>query len=93
MFRCSGVLAFWRFGVLAFWRFVTISSKFDETVPNPREVPQTALVSERRWTRMLSTVCAVSFAGSLVGSSQLVAGCPFDGDTPFWSEVLTHDPR
>ena len=63
-----------------------------------REVPsfifhQTALVWELRWTRMLSTVCAVSFAGSLMESSQLVAGCLTDGDTPFWSEVLTHDPR
>ena len=49
-----------------------------------REVPsfishQTALVWERRWTRVLSSVCAVSFAGSLVESSQLVAGCPTDG--------------
>ena len=62
-----------------------------------REVPsfishQTALVWERR-TKMLSTVCAVSFAGSLVESSELVPGCPTEGDTPSWLEVLTHDPK
>ena len=37
--------------------------------------------------------CVVSGGPSLVESSQLVAGCPTDGDTSSWSEVLTHDPR
>ena len=62
-----------------------------------REVPsfmthQMALVWERRWTRMLSTVCAVSFAGSLVEPSHADV-CITEGDMPSLSEVLTHDPR
>ena len=62
-----------------------------------REVPsfvthQMALVWERRWTRMLSTVCAVSFAGSLVGPSHADV-CITEGDMPSLTEVLTHDPR
>ena len=61
-----------------------------------REVPsfmthQMALVWERRWTRMLSTVCAVSFAGSLVEPS--CADVTTERDMPSLSEALTHDPR
>ena len=61
-----------------------------------QEVPsfmmhQLALVWERR-TRMLSTVCAVSFVGSLVEPSHADV-CVTEGDMPSLSEVLTHDPR
>ena len=51
-----------------------------------------ALVWERRWTRMLSTVCTVSFAGSLVEPSHADV-CITEGDMPSLCEVLTHDPR
>ena len=41
---------------------------------------------------MLSTVCAVSFAGSLVEPSHADV-CITEGDMPSLSEGLTHDPR
>ena len=64
-----------------------------------REVPSfmmhlMALVWERRWTRMLSTVCAVSFAGlGLLVEPSHADVCITEGDMPSLSEVLTHDPR
>ena len=63
-----------------------------------REVPsymthQVALVWERRWTRMLSTACAVAFAASLVEPSQCDDLCSTGGDAPSLAEVLMHDPR
>ena len=63
-----------------------------------REVPsymthQVALIWERRWTRMLSTACALAFAASLVEPSQCDVLCATGGDAPSLAEVLMHDPR
>ena len=53
---------------------------------------QAALAWERRWTRMLSTVCAVSFAASMTELSASTDR-PTDGETPSLAEVLSLDPR
>ena len=63
-----------------------------------REVPAfmnrtVALAWERRWTRMMSTVCAVSFAASIMEPSESDACCCTEGESPSLAEVLTHDPR
>ena len=49
---------------------------------------------ERRWTRMLSTVCAVSFAASLVEPvDQCDLACRTGGEPPTLSDLLAEDPR
>ena len=63
-----------------------------------REVPSSmshraALAFERRWTRMLGTACAVSFAASLVEPADRATWSPTDGDTPSLAEVFAQDPR
>ena len=62
-----------------------------------REVPafmnrSVALAWERRWTKMMSTVCAVSFAASIMEPSESDAWCCMEGEAPSL-EVLMHDPR
>ena len=52
------------------------------------------LAWERRWTRMLSTVCAVSFAASLVEPvGQCDLACWTGGEPPTLSDLLAEDPR
>ena len=63
-----------------------------------RDVPhfmthQAALVWERRWSRMLSTSCALAFAASLVEPAQCDHMCEAGGELPSLAEVLLHDPR
>ena len=64
-----------------------------------REAPKhlrrsTSLAWERRWTRMLSTVCAVAFAVSLVDP---VKNCESarhtGGEPPLLADLLAEDPR
>ena len=43
--------------------------------------------------RMMSTVCAVSFAASIMEPSESDAWCCTEGEAPSLAEVLTHDPR
>ena len=65
----------------------------------PRDVPchlsqPAELAWERRWTRMLSTVCAVSFAASLVEPvGQCDLACWTGGEPPTLSDLLAEDPR
>ena len=54
---------------------------------------QVALAWERRWTRMLSTVCAASFAASLVEPMSREVLCQTGGDLPTTADVLFHDLR
>ena len=54
---------------------------------------QAALVWERRWSRMLSTACALAFAASLVEPAQCDHMCEAGGEPPSLAEVLLHDPR
>ena len=54
---------------------------------------QVALAWERRWTRMLSTVCAASFATSLVEPMSREVLCQTGGDLPTTADVLFHDLR
>ena len=42
---------------------------------------------------MMSTVCAVSFAASIMEPSESDAWCCTEGEAPSLAEVLTHDPR
>ena len=64
-----------------------------------REVPAymarcVSLAWERRWTRLLSTVCATSFAASLVKPvAQCDTVCCSGGATPFLADLLGQDPR
>ena len=64
-----------------------------------REVPSfmqfsTALAWERRWTRMLSTVCSLSFAASLVEPSDTCeTWCWTGGEPPPLADLLEQDPR
>ena len=63
-----------------------------------REVPhfltqQVALAWKRRWTQMLSTVCAMSFATSLVKPVSRETMCATAGDVPSWADILCHDPH
>ena len=63
-----------------------------------REAPallfhSTALAWERRWTRMIGTACAVSFAESLVEPSESLTWCHTGGDVPSLASLLSHDPR
>ena len=54
----------------------------------------TALAWERRWTRMLSTVCSLSFAASLVEPSDTCASwCWTGGEPPPLADLLEQDPR
>ena len=49
---------------------------------------------QRRWTRMLSTVCALSFAASLVGPpAQCESWCWTWGEAPHLAELFSQDPR
>ena len=49
---------------------------------------------QRRWTRMLSTVCALSFAASLVEPpAQCETWCWTGGETPHLAELFSQDPR
>ena len=62
-----------------------------------RDVPhfltqQVALAWERRWTRMLSTVCVTSFATSLVDPVSQETMCATAGDVPSLADILCHDP-
>ena len=54
---------------------------------------QVGLAWERRWTRMLSTVCASSFAASLVEPMSREVLCQTGGDLPTTADVLFHDLR
>ena len=54
---------------------------------------QVALAWERRWTRMLSTVCASSFAASLVEPMSRETLCQTGGDLPTTADVFLHDLR
>ena len=48
----------------------------------------TALAWERRWTRMLSTVCSLSFVASLVEpSDRCETWCWTGGEPPPWSKI------
>ena len=47
----------------------------------------------RRWSRMLSTSCALAFAASLVEPAQYDHMCEAGGEPPSLAEVLLHDPR
>ena len=63
-----------------------------------REVPSfmnrsVALVWERRRTRVLSTVCAVSSAASLMEPCESDAWCNTDGEALSLAEVLSLDLR
>ena len=64
-----------------------------------QEVPSymwwpTTLAWQRRWTRMLSTACSLSFAASLVEpSDSCVTWCRTGGDPPSLAELLSQDPR
>ena len=64
-----------------------------------REAPRhlvrsTSLAWERRWTRMLSTVCAVAFAASLVDPvAQCESVCHTGGVPPLLADLLAEDPR
>ena len=52
------------------------------------------LAWERRWTRMLATTCAVSFAASLVSpSEQCETWCRTGGEAPTLTGLFDHDPR
>ena len=49
---------------------------------------------QRRWTRMLSTVCALSFAASLVDPpAQCESWCWTGGEAPHLAELFSQDPR
>ena len=49
---------------------------------------------QRRWTRMLSTVCALSFAASLVElRAQCVTWCWTGSEAPNLAELFSQDPR
>ena len=49
---------------------------------------------ERRWTRMLSTVCATNFAASLVKPVvHFDTTCWTGGVTPLLADLLGQDPR
>ena len=54
---------------------------------------QVALAWERRWTHMLSTVCASSFAASLVEPMSRETLCQTGGDLPTTADVFLHDLR
>ena len=64
-----------------------------------QEVPSymwwpTTLAWQRRWTRMLSTACSLSFAASLVEpSDNCVTWCRTGGEPPSLAELLGQDPR
>ena len=64
-----------------------------------REVPKylrwpTILAWERRWTRMLSTSCSLSFTSSLVEpESQCCTWCRTDGEAPQLTDLFAHDLR
>ena len=64
-----------------------------------REAPRhlvrsTSLAWERRSTRMLSTVCAVAFAASLVDPvAQCESVCHTGGVPPLLADFLAEDPR
>ena len=49
---------------------------YPELVRSGRCSHQVALAWERRWTRMLATTCAISFAASLVEPSSRCESCP-----------------
>ena len=57
-------------------------------------VPDSAggLAWERRWTRMLSTACATSFAASLVEPTREML-CQIGGDLPTTADVFFHHLR
>ena len=69
------------------------------SVAKAREVPAymarcVSLAWERRWTRLLSTVCATSFAASLVEPvTQCDTVCCTGGATLFLADLLGQDPR
>ena len=49
---------------------------------------------QRRWTRMLSTVCALSFTASLVDPpAQCETWCSTGGEAPNLAELFSQDPR
>ena len=53
-----------------------------------------SLAWERRWTRMLSTVCSLSFAASLVEPSDTCeTWCWTGGEPPLLADLLEQDPR
>ena len=52
-----------------------------------------ALVWERRWTRMLSISCAISFVASLVGPPESDVWCQTGREALSLAEVVTHDPQ
>ena len=54
-------------------------------------IQQAALAWERRWTRMLSTACASSFAASLVEPRSRELLCETGGDLPTTAYILFHD--
>ena len=63
------------------------------------EVPKymrwpTILAWQRRWTRMLATVCSLSFTASLVElESQCDTWCRTDAEAPQQADLFGHDPR
>ena len=64
-----------------------------------REVPKymrwpTILAWQRRWARMLATVCSLSFTASLVEpESQCDTWCTTDGEAPQLADLFGHDAR
>ena len=61
-----------------------------------REAPplmrfQVALVWERRWTRMFATMCAISFAGSLVEPACHVSWFQTSGEPPSLAHLCASD--
>ena len=69
------------------------------SIAKAEEVPcfmrrSVSLSWERRWTRMLSVVCATAFAASLVEPArQCESICWTGGDAPSLADLLWQDPR
>ena len=56
-------------------------------------VVATTLAWQRRWTRMLSTACSLSFAASLVEpTDSCTTWCQTGGEAPLLAELFGQDP-
>ena len=80
------------------WSEETVSVIHQLAIARAREVPsymshQVALAWERRWTRMLATTCAISFAASLVEPSSRCAWSHTGGVAPSIAVLMEHDAR